>query len=108
MITGSKTEAGKDRIIPIHKTIQPFIVELLNAHDDYLIIPGSTPNANQYYRNHYFSKLMDRLNMNHTPYDTRHTFSTLAKLYKTDEFTRKRIMGHKSLKTLIYQQFYFL
>jgi len=47
-------------------------------------------------RKNLFDPLMDRLDLKHTPYDTRHTFATLAKLYKVDSFSRKRIMGHKS------------
>ena len=39
---------------------------------------------------------MKHIGLNHLPYDTRHTFATLAKLYKVDDFARKRIMGHKS------------
>ena len=48
------------------------------------------------YRIKSFAPLMEELNLNHTPYDTRHTFATLTKIYKVDDFARKRIMGHKS------------
>ena len=48
------------------------------------------------FRSKCFYPYMDKLGLAHTPYDTRHTFATLAKLYSVDEFCRKRIMGHKS------------
>ena len=87
LITGSKTNAGKNRCVPIHKLIEPYITEVLNA----------LKFKNQYYyRTNIFEPLMSSLNMLHIPYDTRHTFATLAKLYKVDDFSRKRIMGHKS------------
>lgn len=95
MITGSKTEAGKDRIVPIHDFIKPFIIELLHDHSDYLIVRNNIKDKSLWYRR-YFLKAMKQLNMKHLPYDTRHTFSTLAKLNKMDNFSRKRIMGHKS------------
>lgn len=88
IITGSKTAAGKNRIIPIHNIIKPFIQTALENLAKY-------KDANDF-RQKLFSPLMDKLKMNHLPYDTRHTFATLAKLYNVDEFSRKRIMGHKS------------
>lgn len=97
MITGSKTEAGQNRIVPIHNLIKPYIIELLRDHENYLILRGDeSVDLNAHFRNNYFDKLMDDLNMKHTPYDCRHTFSTLAELYKLDIFCVKRIMGHKS------------
>lgn len=38
---------------------------------------------------------MIRLKLDHTePYDTRYTFSTLAKVYHVDTAAHKKIMGH--------------
>lgn len=95
MITGSKTEAGRNRIIPIHDIIKPIIIELLNAHKSYLV-EKKTVDPTTHYQNLYFNKLMDQLNLDRVPYACRHTFSTLAKFYKVDEFAKKKIMGHKS------------
>lgn len=95
MITGSKTQAGKNRIIPIHDYIKPIVVELLKEHPNYLI-KTNTSNIVREFRQNYFNKLMKIMNLDRVPYACRHTFSTLAKLYKVDEFARKRIMGHKS------------
>ena len=95
MITGSKTYAGLNRIIPIHDYIKPIIVELLKEHSDSLIATNTTSKVTEHQYN-YFKPLMKKMNLDRVPYACRHTFSTLAKLYKVDEFARKRILGHKS------------
>ena len=95
MITGSKTDAGRDRIIPIHDTIKPIIKELLDKHPDYLIMEPCRRIVSEYH-NKMFEPLMKELGYNKVPYACRHTFVTLAKLYNVDPFARKRIVGHKS------------
>lgn len=52
-----------------------------------------------------FNKLMTNLNMEHTPYDCRHTFITKMKKAKTDEFLLKRIVGH-SIQDLTEKNIY--
>lgn len=87
MVGGSKTDAGKNRIIPIHDFIKPFIVE---------VIKNISKLNYQKYNDNIFVPLMKEHKFNHIAYDTRYTFATLAKLYKVDDFYRKRIMGHKA------------
>lgn len=87
LVTGSKTEAGRDRIIPIVTIIKPFINEVL------LFLREENTNT---YRANHFIPLMVENNMSHLPYDTRHTYATLAKSAKMDDYIRKKIMGHKS------------
>lgn len=93
LITGSKTDAGKERIVPIHDLIKPYIIELLKEGKKYLFM-DDIKNMSYTFR-YNFDKLMDELEFSHLPYDTRHTFNTLAKKYKVDNFARKRIVGHK-------------
>ncbi len=88
IITGSKTEAGKNRFVPIHNEIKPFIKEVVNHLSRFKDVTK--------YRIDLFLPFMDKLGLEHLPYDTRHTFATLAKFYKMDDYSRKRIMGHKS------------
>lgn len=97
IVTGSKTDAGMNRNIPIHNLIKPYIIDLLNENNDYLFF--NIHSNYKSYKNCYsslFNDFMKSMNFNHTPYDTRHTFATLAKLYKVDPYSRKKIMGHKS------------
>lgn len=94
MIGGSKTEAGRNRIIPIHRLIKPYIEEKLSNNDKWLGC-NSKKSATHNFRINHFVPLMNRLKMNHVPYDTRHTFSTLAEAFELDNFVLKKIFGHK-------------
>lgn len=89
-ITGSKTEAGKNRIIPIHKKIE-HLVKYFYFKDTLFDIYEKT-DYNKIKRE--FQKLMDNLNMEHTPYDCRHTFITKMKKANANEYLLKRIVGH--------------
>lgn len=46
----------------------------------------------QYYNR--FKNLTCALGMDHSPHETRHTFATLAKETKVDEYCLKLILGH--------------
>lgn len=99
MIGGSKTEAGVDRIVPIHPRILPLIkARLENNSSKYLFRSpdDSKPLSYSGYRNG-FDKLISELglNINHRPHDPRKQFVTMAKLYGVDEYAIKRIVGHK-------------
>lgn len=89
-VTGSKTDAGKDRIVPIHNYIKPFVIELLLCDKKRMIDQSYTG----FFVNH-FSPFLKKLGMNHTMHDTRVTFTTLCQLNDVDVFSRKRILGHK-------------
>lgn len=95
IIGGVKTKSGKRRIIPIHKDILPFFVEACASGYYFLFSSLSS----KYLYNKYlklYHDTMDRLNMrqHNDPYDTRHTFSTIAKISKMETSARKKIMGH--------------
>lgn len=96
MIGGMKTKAGKNRIIPLHEDILPYIEYFLDKNNDYpyLFYPTDARSSYQAYRTAYHST-MTRLNLEHVePYDTRHTFSTISKLNGVDPSVRKKILGH--------------
>lgn len=90
MVAGSKTKAGKNRIIPIHPFIQEDVKRLLTCKKKRLI-----DFSYQNFKAKKFYVLMDKLNMQHTMHDTRDTFATLCQTYNVDVFARKRILGHK-------------
>lgn len=79
---GIKTEAGKDRVVPIHPDILPLVSTLCQEGHALLF----RINASSY------RKYMDKIG--HTPHDTRHTFATVAAEVGMDPVIRKRIMGH--------------
>lgn len=90
MIGGMKTDNGKERIIPIHDLIKPYVEELLQQNNKYLVFDYNGRKAyGEYLKDVFYPKMSD-----HYPYDTRHTFATIAKVASMNEFARKKIMGH--------------
>ncbi|MCI6036328.1 MAG: tyrosine-type recombinase/integrase, partial [Firmicutes bacterium] len=98
---GLKTEAGKNRIVPIHSLIKPLIEKRIQAalslHSDYLFNDANGQQGTYMTYDKYrsrFSKVMKRLNMTHRPHEVRHTFITKAKACNMDEYVLKLIVGH--------------
>ena len=103
MIGGSKTDAGRNRKVPIH----PKIYELIESHYDEAIECGSKYLFNQFYKGswrnltfdifrYYYKISLNRLGMNssHRPHDGRVTFVTNAKKCGVDDWAIKYIIGH--------------
>lgn len=89
---GSKTRAGKDRIVPIHPHIYNFVRTRIEAD-------GTLLNMNKVtYRMFRFYPVLEKLRIvgdpKHTPHDCRHTFSALCEKYGVRENDRKRLLGH--------------
>lgn len=104
MFGGMKTDAGKNRFVPIHPLIRELIAkryeEAVKLGSNVLFndIDGQRGTKMTYdkYRSR-FDKVMKRLNMRfHRPHETRHSFITLAKDYKINEYILKMIVGHKT------------
>lgn len=96
MIGGMKTEAGKDRVIPIHKKIMPLIRKRIN--DKKHLMLNSKGNRMQYHtlKNDRWDPLMKKIKMNHTPHECRHTFATIMDDAGANKLSIKKIMGHTS------------
>lgn len=103
MIGGSKTEAGKDRVIPLHDRILPLVEKWYNTSKDhnceYLI--HNYEYAKMNYWNYYhekWEKIIEQLELSdtHKPHDTRHTFATRMDRTDANKLCIKRIMGHAS------------
>lgn len=92
---GMKTAAGRDRIVPIHPTIQPHIEAWLAKGGERIICSetgGSLPY--QAYRK-LFSSIAEKLGVPQaTPHWCRHTAASRMKLYGVDDLAIKRILGH--------------
>ena len=89
---GSKTKAGKDRIVPIHPCIYDFVKSRIDTD-------GTLLNMNKVtYRMFRFYPILEKLGIvgspKHTPHDCRHTFSALCEKYSVRENDRKRMLGH--------------
>jgi len=92
-VTGSKTKAGKNRVIPIHPKVK-HLFEYFYKNDCDRPFTKIYDNFNYDKYKREFSKLMEELNFNHTPYDGRHTFITKMKYARADEYLLKLIVGH--------------
>lgn len=101
MIGGLKTDAGRDRRIPIHTSIMPFMERLMQTDGEYLIMVQSKGKPRQmsyrYFTTHHWAPLMERMEMSYTPHYGRHTLSTMMRVAGIAEDVRKLILGHKNV-----------
>ena len=93
MVGGMKTEAGTNRIVPIHEKIVPF-VEYFMSDRDYLFNNQGKMWSYSRFQVAYWVPLMKRLNMDHLPHDTRHTCATLLDRAGANQNCIKDILGH--------------
>lgn len=92
---GMKTKAGKNRVVPIHHKILPFVEKYYRDAQKYNRNTLFTLTEYYQYANR-FAEIVESLglNSNHRPHDCRVTFVTMAKKYQVDEYAIKRIVGH--------------
>lgn len=95
LVGGMKTEAGKNRIVPIHDAILPLVEARKKQNRKYLI---TNKYGNHYtravYHNSNWNTCMQKLGLNHAPHDCRYTFAALADNACMNETCKKLIMGH--------------
>jgi len=105
IIGGMKTDAGRDRRVPIHESIVEIIQnryrEAKSINSEYLFncmdaTKGGYKLTYDKYANR-FAKIRDALGLNpeHKAHDPRKQFVTMCKKYKVDEYAIKRIVGHE-------------
>lgn len=103
---GIKTNAGTDRVVPIHSKIRPLVKrkyeEAQAVGSKYLFIcrdgRSGKPITLTYQRyQHGFGMIRDelKLNLGHRPHDGRKHFVTVAKKAGVDEYAIKYMVGHK-------------
>lgn len=98
---GLKTDAGKNRIVPIHPKIYDLIEKNYNRavelgsealFNDEGSRSGMALTYDKYHKR--FTKVCEALGIKHTPHDTRHTFITRAKSADINEYLIKLLVGH--------------
>ncbi len=101
IIGGIKTEAGKNRIVPIHHKIYPIIEKIIAENKSEYLVYNHKYNKMTYsnFQRDKFMKLMDFLDMKHTIHDTRHTFATLLNNADANHTSIKKLVGHKNFTT---------
>jgi integrase len=92
MIGGLKTEAGKNRKIPIHKDILPIIEELYNKGYKYLLTNGKGRKIT--YINYLKEWHTNEVRTKYTPHYTRHTFVSRAIKLNLDRSILQKVVGH--------------
>jgi len=93
---GMKTDAGKNRIVPMHNRIIPLIEKRYKADNGLLVVYNDSAVSYYTYRDVYWKNIMEQLQMTHLPHDCRHTFASLADSVGMNKLCIKRIMGHAS------------
>jgi integrase len=91
-VGGSKTKAGKNRIVPIHSAIK-HLVSIL-SDDEYILPPVARTSKFFYYE---FQNYCEKeLGARHIPHECRHTFITELNRMRADPICIDRIVGHSS------------
>lgn len=104
MIGGIKTEAGKDRIIPIHSEILKYVryfYSIGTPNREYLLInsKGGKMEASNFRRRHYYP-LLEALGIEKkSPHSTRHTYTTMLHASGAKQENIIKLVGHTDFKT---------
>lgn len=102
VITGGiKTDAGRDRIMPIHPKIRPYVAYWYNTRGPRLIHRDGKPISLNYYRKYIYYPVLERAGVTRhlTPHATRHTFATLLARAKIQPVYAQALMGHSDYST---------
>lgn len=98
---GMKTAAGKNRIIPVHSKIKPYLLSWLKKGGQTIICDkNGAPIHYSFYLAKIFQPIAELLGLPQaTPHWCRHTFTTRAKIAGVDTLALKRILGHANENT---------
>lgn len=100
IIGGAKTDAGKDRVIPLHPKIQKYIKEWYNNGTEYLITRNGEKIRTRYYRTYlYYPALEKAKTRKLTPHSARHTFGTLLDEAGANTKSIQELIGHADYAT---------
>jgi integrase len=93
IIGGSKTEAGKDRVIPLHDKIIPLVKQQLG--DNTWLIQSNRGTAMTYQNaSRKYNEILQKLNMKHKPHDCRKTAVSIMHSADIPMEVIRIIIGH--------------
>ena len=105
---GIKTEAGKNRVIPVHPKIQPYLEKwLAKAGKRIICRENGSPFTAKYFREKCYEPALTKIPEVRPldPHECRHTFATLLHAQKVSQKIIMALMGHSDpeidLKTYI-------
>ena len=103
IVRQSKTEAGRNRPIPIFDKIIPFVTELVEdaiKNDRNYILNNNFNSIDQSHSYSTFARrfksIMNDFHMNHTIHETRHTFASILDGVNANDMVIKKLMGHSA------------
>ena len=96
---GIKTEAGKNRIVPIHSKILDIVkTHMETSKSGYLFeLKGKPLTYGQF--KYQWKSLMNKLNLSYNPHECRHTFRSWLDSAGANQVCIDRLMGHASQGT---------
>ena len=95
---GTKTKAGKNRLVPIHSKIRPLVEARLAESGPRLISYNGKACSQTQYRI-FWADIMKALGMTHTPHECRHTFESQLDSAGANRKCIDLLMGHVSKDT---------
>ncbi len=96
---GTKTAAGKDRLVPIHSKIQSIVQKRVEQSKSGYLFEYNGKKLKQTQYREFWAVIMNKLEMQHTPHECRHTFRSRLDSAGANKVCIDRIMGHKSKGT---------
>lgn len=96
---GTKTAAGKNRLIPIHSKIQSIVQKRFEQSKSGYLFEYNGKKLNQTQYREFWAAIMEALKMDHTPHECRHTFRSRLDSAGANKVCIDRLMGHKSKGT---------
>lgn len=98
MVGGNKTEAGKNRVIPIHKRIVPLIQKRIDESESEYLFTNTLGKKLTYalFMSKYWGMILPHLEGQHSPHDTRHTFVSKMDSLGVNRIIIQKIVGHSN------------
>lgn len=94
IVRESKTEAGKNRIVPISKKTLPYFRYWMERNGKTLIADVNGNKLTYHKFRDLFDKVMKKSRCKHTPHECRHTCATWLDNAGANEVATKKILGH--------------
>ena len=92
---GTKTKAGKDRVVPIHSKIRHIVERRMEDGSTHLFSYKGKKCGGSTYRK-FWREIMDTAEMQHTPHECRHTFRSRLDSAGANKRCIDLMMGHQS------------
>lgn len=100
---GSKTESGKNRIVPVSDKVLPYLQKWLDKGGETIVCREYKNDlikvTDKYFRENWYYPTLEALGLPKlTPHATRHTFASMLYRNGADKWDIQRLMGHSSVE----------